>query len=191
MAIGLLHPGEMGSAVGEDLLAAGRHVLWASTGRSAETAARAEQAGLEDAGTVEELVRRSADLTAPLLEGNRAAWKVKTGLRRYIASGLASLALSGTYLDNFTVQFLLRATQALQQTTLVTARLDPLLGLVGASQPAQRIGRESPQLGFATPGFDIVFDFTKPQDTVVEYRQCARRIPAAQKISQFPRASGE
>jgi len=59
MAIGLLHPGEMGSAVGEDLLAAGRHVLWASTGRSAETAARAEQAGLEDAGTVEELARRS------------------------------------------------------------------------------------------------------------------------------------
>ena len=59
MAIGLLHPGEMGSAVGEDLLAAGRHVRWASTGRSAETAARAEQAGLEDAGTVEELARRS------------------------------------------------------------------------------------------------------------------------------------
>ncbi|TML33755.1 MAG: NAD(P)-dependent oxidoreductase, partial [Actinobacteria bacterium] len=59
MAIGLLHPGEMGSAVGEDLLAAGRHVLWVSTGRSAETAARAEQAGLEDAGTMEELARRS------------------------------------------------------------------------------------------------------------------------------------
>ena len=35
--------------------------------------------------------------------------------------GLASLAMSGTYLDNFTVQFLLRATQASQQTTLVTA----------------------------------------------------------------------
>jgi 3-hydroxyisobutyrate dehydrogenase-like beta-hydroxyacid dehydrogenase len=59
VAIGLLHPGEMGSAVAEDLLAAGRHVLWASAGRSAETAARAEEAGLEDAGTVEELARRS------------------------------------------------------------------------------------------------------------------------------------
>jgi type II secretory pathway component GspD/PulD (secretin) len=35
--------------------------------------------------------------------------------------GLASLALSGTYLDNFGVQFLLRATQAAQSTTLLTA----------------------------------------------------------------------
>src|SRR5438128_9181903 len=59
MAIGLLHPGEMGSAVGEELLAAGRHVLWASAGRSPETAARAEQAGLEDVGTVEQLAPRS------------------------------------------------------------------------------------------------------------------------------------
>ncbi len=32
----------------------------------------------------EEIARRSADLIAPLLEGNRAAWKVKTGLERYI-----------------------------------------------------------------------------------------------------------
>ena len=59
MAIGLLHPGEMGSAVGETLLAAGRHVLWASAGRSSETVARAEQAGLEDVGTADELARRS------------------------------------------------------------------------------------------------------------------------------------
>jgi 3-hydroxyisobutyrate dehydrogenase-like beta-hydroxyacid dehydrogenase len=59
MAIGLLHPGEMGSAVGENLLAAGHHVLWASEGRSPETHARAELAGLEDAGTVEALARRS------------------------------------------------------------------------------------------------------------------------------------
>ncbi len=32
----------------------------------------------------EELAKRSADLIAPLLEGNRAAWSVKTGLRRYV-----------------------------------------------------------------------------------------------------------
>ena len=55
--IGLLHPGEMGSAVGQALQSAGHTVLWASEGRSAETAARA--AGFEDAGTTDELVRRS------------------------------------------------------------------------------------------------------------------------------------
>ena len=57
--IGLLHPGEMGSVVGETLRSAGHTVLWASAGRSAETTARAERAGLVDAGTTEELARRS------------------------------------------------------------------------------------------------------------------------------------
>ena len=59
MEIGLLHPGEMGSAVGEALRSAGHVVLWASAGRSPETAGRAERAGLVDAGTTEELARRS------------------------------------------------------------------------------------------------------------------------------------
>jgi 3-hydroxyisobutyrate dehydrogenase-like beta-hydroxyacid dehydrogenase len=53
--IGLLHPGEMGAAVGAALRGRGQHVLWASAGRSAETRERAERAGLEDAGSVEEL----------------------------------------------------------------------------------------------------------------------------------------
>jgi 3-hydroxyisobutyrate dehydrogenase-like beta-hydroxyacid dehydrogenase len=57
LLIGLLHPGEMGSAVGEALRRAGHTVLWVSEGRSAETAARA--AAFEDAGTVDELARRS------------------------------------------------------------------------------------------------------------------------------------
>jgi 3-hydroxyisobutyrate dehydrogenase-like beta-hydroxyacid dehydrogenase len=59
MAVGLLHPGEMGAVVGENLLAAGHHVVWASAGRSSETRERAELAGLEDVGTVEEVARRS------------------------------------------------------------------------------------------------------------------------------------
>jgi 3-hydroxyisobutyrate dehydrogenase-like beta-hydroxyacid dehydrogenase len=58
-AIGLLHPGEMGAAVGKALRDRGHTVLWASTSRSAETVARAEQAGLEDVGTVMELSRAS------------------------------------------------------------------------------------------------------------------------------------
>ena len=49
----------MGSAIGALLARAGHDVLWASDGRSAETAARARAAGLEDAGTVAELAARS------------------------------------------------------------------------------------------------------------------------------------
>ena len=44
--IGLLHPGEMGAAVGQCLAAAGHRVLWVPEGRSAASAARAAAAGL-------------------------------------------------------------------------------------------------------------------------------------------------
>ena len=47
VTIGLLHPGDMGAAVGQCLAGAGHRVLWAPEGRSAATsAARAEAAGL-------------------------------------------------------------------------------------------------------------------------------------------------
>jgi 3-hydroxyisobutyrate dehydrogenase-like beta-hydroxyacid dehydrogenase len=57
--IGLLHPGEMGAAVGATLRGRGQDVLWASAGRSAETRQRAAEAGLGDARSLEELVRGS------------------------------------------------------------------------------------------------------------------------------------
>jgi 3-hydroxyisobutyrate dehydrogenase-like beta-hydroxyacid dehydrogenase len=58
--IALVHPGEMGAAIGAALREGGHDVQWASEGRSAETAARARAAGLEDAGTLERL--RGADV---------------------------------------------------------------------------------------------------------------------------------
>ncbi len=51
IVIGLLHPGEMGAAVGQCLARRGHPVLWASEGRGPDTAARAKAAGLIDAGT--------------------------------------------------------------------------------------------------------------------------------------------
>jgi 3-hydroxyisobutyrate dehydrogenase-like beta-hydroxyacid dehydrogenase len=59
MAVALLHPGEMGAAVGAALRESGVDVLWASEGRSPATAERAQGAGLADAGSVAEVVRRS------------------------------------------------------------------------------------------------------------------------------------
>jgi uridine kinase len=47
--VGLLHPGEMGSALGRVLAGAGHDVVWASEGRSEDTAARA--AAFRDVGT--------------------------------------------------------------------------------------------------------------------------------------------
>jgi 3-hydroxyisobutyrate dehydrogenase-like beta-hydroxyacid dehydrogenase len=56
-SVGLLHPGEMGAAVGAVLRGQGLRVVWASEGRSEETRARAESAGLVDVGSVSEVAR--------------------------------------------------------------------------------------------------------------------------------------
>jgi 3-hydroxyisobutyrate dehydrogenase-like beta-hydroxyacid dehydrogenase len=53
--IGVLHPGEMGAAVGACLTQRGLTVLWASAGRSPATADRAAAAGMRDAGTAGEM----------------------------------------------------------------------------------------------------------------------------------------
>jgi 3-hydroxyisobutyrate dehydrogenase-like beta-hydroxyacid dehydrogenase len=55
--IGLLHPGEMGAAVGQCLVAGGHEVLWVPQGRSPATAARAGAAGLTQAADLADLVR--------------------------------------------------------------------------------------------------------------------------------------
>jgi 3-hydroxyisobutyrate dehydrogenase-like beta-hydroxyacid dehydrogenase len=57
--IGLLHPGEMGAAVGGCLTRCGLPVLWASAGRSRETAERAQAVGLRDGGTLPEVAKQA------------------------------------------------------------------------------------------------------------------------------------
>jgi 3-hydroxyisobutyrate dehydrogenase-like beta-hydroxyacid dehydrogenase len=49
--IGVLHPGEMGAAIGARLRERGHDVVWAGEGRSAATADRATRAGLRDVGS--------------------------------------------------------------------------------------------------------------------------------------------
>ena len=55
--VGVLHPGEMGSALASLLRERGSTVVWASKGRSEATAERAVE--FEDAGTVRGLARRA------------------------------------------------------------------------------------------------------------------------------------
>src|SRR5204862_1278846 len=57
--VGLLHPGEMGAAIGAVLRQRGVDVLWASAGRSESTAARAKAAGLTDAVAIDALAERA------------------------------------------------------------------------------------------------------------------------------------
>ena len=53
----LFHPGEMGAALGAALASRGFRGLWASQGRSPQTATRARNANLDDAGTIKQAVK--------------------------------------------------------------------------------------------------------------------------------------
>jgi 3-hydroxyisobutyrate dehydrogenase-like beta-hydroxyacid dehydrogenase len=57
--VGLVHPGEMGAALGASLRAAGSDVIWSSAGRSAATLGRARDSGLRDVATLAELARQA------------------------------------------------------------------------------------------------------------------------------------
>ena len=91
-AVGLLHPGEMGAALGAALRARGSPVLWASEGRSAASAGRAKEAGLEDVGSVVELVRRSEVLLS--ICPPHAALEVAMGVAGYAGLYIDANAVS-------------------------------------------------------------------------------------------------
>ena len=57
-AVGILHPGQMGSSVAAAARDAGCAVYWVGAGRSAQSRARAEQQGLHDAGDLARLCAR-------------------------------------------------------------------------------------------------------------------------------------
>ena len=90
--VGLLHPGEMGAAVGACLVAAGHPVFWASTGRGPVTAARAEAAGLRDAATVGALAWQ-ADVILSICPPHAAL-----DVARSVA-GSAAPGFGGVYVD--------------------------------------------------------------------------------------------
>ena len=87
--IGVLHPGEMGSAVGAVARAAGARVLWTSEGRSGATQSRARGDGLEDAGTLAALVRASAIVLSVCPPASAAD----------VARDVAALGFRGVYVD--------------------------------------------------------------------------------------------
>lgn len=89
LVIGLLHPGEMGAAVGGCLAGLGHPVWWASEGRGPATAARAREAGLSDAGTVAGLARR-ADVILSVCPPHAAA---------QVARDVAASGFGGLFAD--------------------------------------------------------------------------------------------
>lgn len=87
--VGILHPGEMGSAIGASVRAAGQRVLWASEGRGAATRKRAEADGVEDAGTLARLATQ-ADVILSVCPPASA---------QDVAKQVAALKFRGLYVD--------------------------------------------------------------------------------------------
>ncbi len=87
--VGLLHPGDMGAAVGATAVAGGARVLWASEGRSAATRARAREVGLEDVGALASVVRASRVILSVVPPHGAAD----------LARAVAALGFGGLYVD--------------------------------------------------------------------------------------------
>ena len=95
--VGLLHPGEMGAAVGQCLAAAGHQVLWVPEGRSPASAARAAAAGLTAAsGGLASLVRE-ADVIVSVCPPH-AALEVAREVAEF-GSARRAAGYSGVYVD--------------------------------------------------------------------------------------------
>ncbi len=87
--VGLLNPGEMGTAVGASLVGSGARTLWASEGRSEATRGRARDIGLEDAGTLAGLVGASRIILSVVPPHGALA----------LARAVAALGYRGIYVD--------------------------------------------------------------------------------------------
>ncbi len=87
--VGLLHPGEMGAAVGGSLVSVGHEVLWDPAGRSRATTGRALAAELTGVGSLAELASRCSVILSVCPP--HAALEV--------ARGVAETGFSGVYVD--------------------------------------------------------------------------------------------
>jgi 3-hydroxyisobutyrate dehydrogenase-like beta-hydroxyacid dehydrogenase len=88
--IGIISPGDMGHVVGDVLRAGGLRVVTCLDGRSSRTKTLAQQAGLEDLGSVEAVVRDADAILSILVpaEAGRAAEAVATAMEQSGASVL-------------------------------------------------------------------------------------------------------
>ena len=109
IVVGLLHPGEMGAAVGRCLTGQGHTVLWASEGRGPATAARA--AGFDDVGTVAAVAARAdvilsvcpphaaLDVAARAADGFRGLYVDANAISPATAREVASIVGTGGFVD--------------------------------------------------------------------------------------------
>jgi 3-hydroxyisobutyrate dehydrogenase-like beta-hydroxyacid dehydrogenase len=93
MTVALLHPGEMGAAVGACLVSRGIRVVWASQNRSTASRKRACEAGIEDCQTLDRALAAASEAGGAVL-----SICVPSGALN-LAREVASCHFRGTYID--------------------------------------------------------------------------------------------
>jgi 3-hydroxyisobutyrate dehydrogenase-like beta-hydroxyacid dehydrogenase len=91
--VGILSPGDMGSAIGEKLAQHGVRVLVALDGRSERTKSLAAAAGLEDVGSVEQMVSQATHVLSVMVPSEA------TGAAEQVARALRTTGASLVYAD--------------------------------------------------------------------------------------------
>ena len=88
-SIGIINPGHMGVSIAASAINNGHHVYWASEGRSAETRQRAEEHGLIDVGSLQELCK-TCSIVLSVIPPSAA---------EEVAEQVAALNFTGTFAD--------------------------------------------------------------------------------------------
>ena len=117
--VALLHPGEMGAAIGAGLVARGHRVVWVSAGRGAATRKRALSAGLEDVATLARAVQ-AADIVFSVCPPHAAT---------ELARAVAACGFGGVYVDANAVS--VETTRALGQAVETAGASYVDAGIVG------------------------------------------------------------
>ena len=87
--LGILHPGEMGVSVAATARSSGCKVLWASEDRSEATSQRAQQHGLNDAGSIAELSRKCSVIVSVC----------PPNVAENVAASVAANSFTGLFID--------------------------------------------------------------------------------------------
>src|ERR1700686_1632137 len=97
MIIALLHPGEMGAAVGACLVSRGVRVVWASENRSPATRKRAQCAGLEDLESLDRALAASDAVLSICIPSGALELARQVASRRYRGIYIDANAISPTH----------------------------------------------------------------------------------------------
>ncbi|MFJ9371136.1 DUF1932 domain-containing protein [Nocardia sp. NPDC101769] len=177
MIVGLLHPGQMGAAIGARLTAAGHDVLWCPTGRSPATHERAGAAGL----------RPVRDLTALLGQAELVLAICPAGVAESVAHAVAESGYSGVYVDANAISPQRMNAISDLLTTAATAVVDAMVsGPPPTAETAPRIYMAGP-----SPIIDPVFELLSGSgfDTTVVAEQIGAASALKMATASFLRTS--